>query len=418
MNNTIIIKKINKSKNKIDYEYEIDGTWAKYFNMNEKFFVEFDKEIENLNDSIAIIPLITNLLPISWIFNGTIICEELDDEFYKNIKKIKKGYIDMYPKINFSGNLVFEKLIKNNLSSNTGCISFFSGGVDAYNTLIEHINEKPMMLSVWGADVKLNDSKGWQNVYNNLINVSNEFNLELCIIRSNFRSFINTLELDYYSYKYNENWWHGFQHGIGLIGLCAPIAYLYRKTKIYFASSFCYDDKEKVTCASDPTIDNNLKFSTINVIHDGYNYTRQDKVHNIVEFHKKSKKKIELRVCWQDNSGDNCCRCEKCMRTIIELFAENVDPREFGINYTEKDLKMSKKIYQQAGHMSDGIKKFYKFAQEKMKINTTYDNIPEGLKWFYNTNTDKLDYHPFYYFYYRCKRKIKNLLRKEPTNEQ
>ena len=75
----------------------------------------------------------------------------------------------------------------------------------------------------------------------------------------------------------NDDWWHGFQHGIGLIGHAAPLAYLFNIDNLYIASSYTIKDKGKVTCASDPTIDNYVKFSDCHVIHDGYEYGRQEK---------------------------------------------------------------------------------------------------------------------------------------------
>ena len=39
---------IKKSGNRIDYEYNINGECSKYFNLEEKFFVEYDFNVEDI----------------------------------------------------------------------------------------------------------------------------------------------------------------------------------------------------------------------------------------------------------------------------------------------------------------------------------------------------------------------------------
>ena len=73
---------IKKSGNRIDYEYNINGECSKYFNLEEKFFVEYDFNVEDIPNGIAIIPFLCNILPISWIFNATITVDEIDSDFY------------------------------------------------------------------------------------------------------------------------------------------------------------------------------------------------------------------------------------------------------------------------------------------------------------------------------------------------
>ena len=69
--------------------------------------------------------------------------------------------MDMYPQINFLGKIHADKLENNSYSENNGAAAFFSGGVDAFNTLVNHAEEKPVLLTLWGADVKLDDVSGW-----------------------------------------------------------------------------------------------------------------------------------------------------------------------------------------------------------------------------------------------------------------
>lgn len=407
-NNIINIKSPNIYKNRIDYEYEIIGEWKKAFKIENKFFVEYTYDISDVPEGIAIIPFVCNILPIAWLYDAEININCCDEDFYNCIDQFKKGYIEMYPMLEFKGKINVKTIQRNVIEKPNGVLSFFSGGVDAFNTLLNHIDEKPTMLTVWGADIKISDEEGWNNVLTHIKQTAEEFSTNYIIIKSNLRECFDDCTLTEKIKESKESWWHGFQHGIGIISSAAPIAYAMKKLKIYFASSFTAEDKGKYTCASDPTIDNYLKIANIDVIHDGYEYTRQDKVYNILKYCKQNNKKIKLRVCWQENKGKNCCECEKCWRTILEIIAENGNPYEFGLNYNNKQLKTYKKLYYNSNNVPYYMKQFYIKAQEKMRKDVKYDNLPKELKWFYNVDINRLfGPHPIYKLIRRIKNKIK-----------
>ncbi len=402
------------TKNRIEYSYEITGEWQNAFNQEEKFYIEYSCDISNVPSSIAIVPLLCNVLPISWVYDAEIHIESCDKAFFESIPEFKKGYVDMYPKINFEGQIYSENLENNNLSHNNGSVAFFSGGVDAFNTLVNHIDEKPVLLTVWGADVKFEDIDGWENVVDHLKNTSSEFNIDYVTIKSCFRRFIKEYSL---SQKVTElsgdNWWHGFQHGIGIIGHAAPVCYVMNKSIAYFASSFTIAEKGKITCASDPTIDNYVKFGFSHVVHDGYEFNRQAKVHNIVEFSKKSGIKIPLRVCWQSTGGKNCCQCEKCWRTILEIIAEGEDARKHDFNYSQLQLKNFHKLFYNKNNIPDyRINGIYFETQQLFIKNLKYECLPQELKWFYKIDINKLGYHPYRNFGRKIKNKLRNIIKK------
>ena len=297
MCNKFIIRGCDIQLNRIEYSYEIQGEWKKCFNEESPFFVEYNEEIE-IPKSIAMIPLIANLLPVSWLYDGDIIVEEIDEDFFGCIEDVKAGYKNMYKQVEFKGKVVAGKKVKNFLQGNDSAM-MFSGGVDAFNTLITHINERPRLLTVHGADVRLDDSKGWKQVENQVDETKNMFNLNSTMVASNFRIFIKEDILHTYTMQVaNEGWWHGFHHMLGLVGLVAPITYMHGCSKLYIASSFCAEDKDEYTCASDPTTDNYVRFCGAQLIHDGYELNRQRKVNNIVDFTKQKKITLPIHVCW------------------------------------------------------------------------------------------------------------------------
>ena len=186
-----------------------------------------------------------------------------------------------------------------------------------------------------------------------------------------------------------------------------------KKSTVYFASSFTVAEKGKITCASDPTIDNFVKFGCTHIVHDGYEFDRQDKVHNITEFSERTGINIPLRVCWQSTGGRNCCQCEKCWRTILEIIAEGKNAQDFDFKYTQSDLKNFHKLYYDKKNIPDYRRdSVYSETQKLMRKNLNCSDLPKELQWFYKTDIKKLGHHPFRQGFNKCLEKAKRVIRK------
>ena len=273
-----------------------------------------------------------NVLPIVWLTDATLYLDELDEDFYNCVEKLKQGYREIYPNLQFKGKIECKKIRYEREECNQRSLVFFSGGVDAFATLIAHIDECPTLFSICGADVKLANKTGWNTVMTQIKEVSDNFNLYAIQCYSNFREFIDEEKLCELvtDLGAKDDYWHGFQHGIGLIGHAAPLAYSYGYTKNYIASSYTIRERGICTCASDPRIDNSMRFCDSKVCHDQFEYNRQEKIQHIVEYCRKNNVNVKLRVCWITDSGNNCCTCEKCIRTIYGILAEKENPMSYG----------------------------------------------------------------------------------------
>ncbi len=406
------VLEIKKSKNRIDYQYECEGSWNNLLNLDERLFLEMEEDIENVPDSIAVIPLLVNILPIAWVYNLKIKVDAIDRNFFENLDKIKLGYINMYPQFSFLGKLEYDK-IEDNKYDATNCGTLFSGGVDAYNTLLNHIDEKPELLTVWGADIKLDDVKGWERVKNNNQQASQKFNLKWFYVKSNFRTFIDINVLSkMVSSKIDGEWWHEFQHGIGILGLFAPLAFNHHYGNLYIASSMYKGMNIKYTCASDPTIDNNLKFACCNVFHDAFETNRQEKVKNICNYVKNNNiDDLKLRVCWQSSGGDNCSECEKCYRTILEILVLGYDPNKLGFAFSSEKRKVMMERLPKMDAVKENSYDFYRLAQNELLNNYSFDETPEDLKWLRDYKF-KGKPNKFRKFLKKVKRKLKSILEK------
>ena len=120
----------------------------------------------------------------------------------------------------------------------------------------------------------------------------------------------------------------------------------------------------------------------------GMNMEDKKKIANICTYRKKIDKDIKLRVCWISDSGENCNHCEKCIRTILGIVAEDENPVNYGFN---PDYKYIKKYVEKKCYFNPIIYPIWqsmliRFNENKDKL---IDN--ENIQWIYNIDLDKLN---------------------------
>lgn len=382
-NNRIVVRATAIDGNKIRYRFVLSGPWKDV--VREEFLeIRYGIDVSAVPEGVAVIPLLANILPIAWVYDAEVSIPVCDADFFNCLPNVKRGYERMYPMMRFGGSLEVGRL-EDNSGDRSGAICFFSGGMDAFDTLIRHVNEAPLLLTLRGADVSLEDDEGWDRVRGHIEEVGKDFGIDWLTVESAFRDYLDYNILDSKVALSGDDWWHGFQHGLGLIGHAAPITYLMGKETVYIASSFTAEDAG-TTCASDPSIDNHVRFCGVHVVHDGYECSRQDKARNIVRFSRDTGTPVRLRVCWESEGGSNCCTCEKCGRTILELMAEGADPRDFGFEYGRRrfDYLMRKLHY----YLTIHYPQFYRDIARAARENGV--ELPASARWVLAPNVERI----------------------------
>lgn len=328
---------IEKAGNRIVYHYSCSEDLNRFFTGND-FILEYPESIEAVPDGVLAIPFAVIGLPMSWLLDCDLYIPELDQDFYDAIPALKKAFEEMYPEATFAGKLHVERIIDCTPPEGNGAAVFFSGGLDATTTLLRHLDEKPALISIWGADVGFDNRAGWSVVDRKIAETAATYGLDYVPVRSMFRQFEDVVALtEELQSVLKTSWWYGIKHGMGIISHAAPYAWLHGIKTVYIASSNCVSDG-KQRCASDPTIDNHMAFCGCRTVHDGFELNRQDKTRFIIDFRKQHPEMpIRLRVCWKAIDGNNCCECEKCYRTMTGFWIEGEDPKEYGFQY-KKDV--------------------------------------------------------------------------------
>ncbi len=359
--------KLNKieysnSGQKVNYLYDYTPDIAKYFNKKEPLFTKYESDISRIPESIAVIPFLANVMPIAWFVGFDVHVNEVDDVFYQSLEIIKEEFSRNFPQIDVSkSNLVAKKKVKNQYHIDKTAM-LFSGGVDAYTTYFRNKSSGLDLITVWGADVDLDDEKQWNRVV--------KLNEEEKLLKHNNKYYITSNIRDFYTHNVDLlltdlGWWGKVQHGLALNSLVAPLAYINAYSTVYIASS--YTENFKQVWGSTPEIDNNIRWGKTSVIHDGFELKRQDKIKVIVDNLKSLDSDLALRVCYSElNSEVNCSKCEKCHRTIIGIILENGDPNKYGFEISFEVYNDILKNYAQ-GFASEGTKYFWWEILERIK---------------------------------------------------
>lgn len=177
---------------------------------------------------------------------------------------------------------------------------FFTGGVDSFFSLLRHREEITHLIFVRGFDIKLQKQDVDGSVLPAIRAVAAQMNKTLVEVSTNIREFSDRLvdwALDY--------------HGAALAAVALLLAPMLNK--VYVAST--HSERDTFRWGSHLFLDHLYSTETLSLIHDGADATRVEKVAAIA-----NNRLVQqtLRVC---NKGGayNCGRCEKCLRTMINL---------------------------------------------------------------------------------------------------
>lgn len=183
---------------------------------------------------------------------------------------------------------------------------FFTGGVDSFHTLLEHADSISALILVHGFDIKLEDTRLRDEASRMVQEVGRELGKEVVEVETNLRQWSEPL--------LNWGWCHGFA--------LATVGHLLSAHFDHFMISSSNDHKTVVPWGSHPELDPLWGNQCVRFTHEFLDVTRAEKTRAIVRFETVRR---HLRVCFLNRGGAyNCGRCEKCLRTMIALYALGV----------------------------------------------------------------------------------------------
>lgn len=357
MKNRLNISSVQNFGETLLFDFKAEGPWQRFFRAGNDFYVRNNIDISDVPSSVSIIPFLGNLLPLAWICDAEVVVPEVDEDFFQSLPAIQRVYGQYYPALSFDGSLTTDRIVRNKSHENDGVGLFFSGGLDSVSSLWELEGKKPVLLTLWGSDIKLLDHEGWRIVRNHVERFSQHGGFSRVTIESSFREFINEEAIDeYIRRQVDVGWWFGFQFGLGIISHGAPIAWKRNLSTLYFSGAGSWLDPKyqdeaknaKLRSAGTSQMVETPKFCGVKIVCAQSDWKRQRKI----EFaaprsldRTDAGNDLSWRVCWRSDGGSNCCHCEKCFRTIYGLIAAGYDPVRFGFPAERTRLSEAKKLW-------------------------------------------------------------------------
>lgn len=302
--------------------------------MREPFWVEYEPDVDVAAWPLTwqTAPFMLNVAPIVWALGAEVRVEAMDAALAASLDDLRRRFgTELYPGLAWSGSIRADSLVEASRRSPSDEVGvLFSGGLDSVSTAMRHLGERQRLLTIRGADVSNDDEAGWSYVVDHVREFASEYGQSVSLVRSNLRSFYDDWRLSRLDASISD-WWSNVQHGMGLIGVVAPLLGSFGIDRVYIAAS--HTATFKVPWGSSPAIDETIRFADLHVVHDGYELSRQDKLRGVLEVAAANEIAVpRLRVCYAnpDGGGTNCGRCEKCLRTVAGALIEGGDLERLG----------------------------------------------------------------------------------------
>jgi len=177
--------------------------------------------------------------------------------------------------------------------------SFFSGGIDSFHTALQHQHELSALVHVQGFDIRHTRRQLLDRVRSANVAAAHELGLRLLVVSTDVRDL---------SHRYLT--WAEF-HGSAM----AATAHLLGLRRCYVPGSLSLGNE--LPYGSHPDLDPLWSSEATELVYDAYDVSRVEKAHLVAS----SETALRyLRVCnARDDTGYNCGRCEKCLRTLVSL---------------------------------------------------------------------------------------------------
>jgi hypothetical protein len=180
-----------------------------------------------------------------------------------------------------------------------GTAVFFSGGVDATYSFLQHEDEVTHLVTIHGLDIPIRDETRFPRVEAQGRAFAARFSKLFVPVGTNARDFGETHRLGFHLF-----------HGAILAGTALALGF----GRTFVGSSSTYGDL--VPWGTHPLLDPLWSTEASALVHDGAEAGRAEKLLRIAA---RPEALTSLRVCFENTSETNCGRCEKCLRTMMAL---------------------------------------------------------------------------------------------------
>jgi hypothetical protein len=232
---------------------------------------------------------------------------QVSPSLLKNLTEFQTTWASWRPGVYTPVEIAADVERENELKPERGVLTSFSGGVDSAFTVWRHhaglagrqnLNIQTALM-LHGFDIRLNQPEVFARAADKAQTLLDSLGLKLVTMVTNLK-------------KTGLN----FEDAHAAILASCLMLFQGKYATGVIASSYPYDHLH-FPYGSNPITDRLLSSGSFDVVHDGAAFTRLVKVKLLAQWPEAAQ---YLRVCVHGRERDeNCCRCEKCIRTILEF---------------------------------------------------------------------------------------------------
>ena len=357
-NNGVVLHNIQTTKSenvwKVIYNYSAPEDFMQYVvDKEESLFIEFPaNRNEKIPEAVLAIPFVGIILTVAMILDIPVHIEEIDKVFYKSIPHVEQVFQSMYHTDKICMKVHANRTVECNYKPLSRKSLFFTGGVDATSALVSTISEKPLLVNIWGGDIRLDDKNSHQALDDYFNELCFSLGLQYFFIRTNAREYFKENKLcgvclKILGRKYYHDWWASIAHILSMTTTISPFIYANKIQEHYIGSS--YEIGANTFDSNNSQIVDAIKYCSCKLSILDEQIDRNEKVKRIIKYEKDYFSKenkaspFKLKVCWFRKSGENCCSCEKCYRTIMNIIVNHGDPNKLGFTVNRITLENIKR---------------------------------------------------------------------------
>ena len=380
----IAIDRIDADGSTLECDLRPSAELERFFT-GEPFRVSYDRSIEDVPEGVLAIPVLANVCPVAWANGADVYVDEVDATFAHALEDVKGALLSMH---NFlEGGVLYAKETvdaagdASPAADDSDSALLFTGGVDSTASYVRHREEEPTLVSIRGWTITPDpaDDEDWDHLRERVSGFADERGLETAFLETNALSSLDhAMLLAHYKRHVDGAWYSSVGHGLGLLGLCAPMAYARGIDDLYVAAT--HWEGIDLEWGSRPDIDDNVRWGGTRCHHDCYDLTRQERLDLIADYVESEAPTLELQTC-NDRMDGNCGECEKCYRTAVGLRLSGLEPTAHGYPFSDDDYaEIRRKL--EGGAWELGEDERYMWADIRDRVRETDPESPEERAFF------------------------------------
>ncbi|ELY48951.1 hypothetical protein [Natronolimnohabitans innermongolicus] len=334
---SIVIDRVHADGTTLEADVQTSADLERFFG-DEPFQTEYDVSIEDVPEGVLAIPVLAHVCPVAWANGADVYVDEVDETFANALSDVEESLCAMHDFL--EGGTLYAKEtvdVEPDASGESGLL--FTGGVDSTCSYVRHREESPTLISIrgWTITPSPSDDENWTHLRNRVTSFADDHDLETAFVESNMLSFLDhPMLLAHYKRYVDGAWYSSVGHGVGLLGLCAPMAYARGMEDLYVAAT--HWEGIDLEWGSRPDIDDHVRWTGTQCHHDSYDLTRQERLDAIADYVREEEPALQLQTCNARMDG-NCGECEKCYRTAVGLRLSDLEPTDHGYPFAEEDYR-------------------------------------------------------------------------------